>query len=399
FGFGLMSLVAEGCILLRTCQNNDCDVGVATTDKELRKNFIGTPEMVENMMRFIARDVRENLAKLGYKSLDDLHGRADLLEQVWGEHLGLDIAEILPGKAEPMPQQKYEMEHPNHRIDPQRPEFVSIDEKIWTEDRSEIIERIMKGEKYAWEGEIDNEDRTTGAYLSSKVRNTIIEKMGRDKVLEEDSLSLKFNGVAGQSFGAFGMQGMTVKANGANDGVGKSLSGGKIILSAKETDKNLVEIADQNTILGNSALYGATSGELFAAGRAGNRFGDRLSGATAVIDGAGSHACNYMTGGSVAILGSVGDNFASGMSGGEVFVFDEYDELEEKTFEGSKHKILNDMDWETEKRLKGMIQKQFKETGDIKAKTILKDWDNAVKKFKYVDGARKIDDAPKPMAA
>lgn len=390
YGFGLQALMAEGCQLLRICQTGKCAPGVATNDPELVKHFEGTPEMVQNMMLFIARDMQETIAGLGFKSVDEILGRTDLLEQVWGDHLGLDLDEILGKNAPPLPQQKCELNGSrNERPDPQRPNYVSLDDDLWAREGKAIMRAVKIGSKFVWDVPINNEDRTFGARTSYNIRNAVINDagLGRYYKLKEDTITLNTKGIAGQSFGAFGLEGITMRTNGANDGAGKSLSGAKLVFTPKQSDTQISLHPEFNTIVGNAALYGATKGQFYAAGRAGNRFAVRMSGGEAVIDGAGSHACNYMTGGNVAILGKVGKNFGSGMSGGRAFVFDENNMLARNTYEGTRGKISLLSSSEDKQKLHSMITKHFNETGDQHAKRLLEDWDNVVHKFKVVKGA------------
>ncbi|MBL4804411.1 MAG: hypothetical protein JKY71_06055 [Alphaproteobacteria bacterium] len=404
YGYGLQALIAEGCKLVRSCQNNDCPFGVATTDEELRKKFIGTPEMVENMMRMIAEDVRETLSELGLKSIDEAIGRVDLLEQVWGQDLGLSFDTVLPGWKAEVTDQKCTLEdgQRNDRVDPQNPNRISIDEKMIAAagGTDAITVKLLLGEQWAVESDIENEDRVVGTRISGRVLGALNDYFAKaagntseglahyknGKVtLDEDSIRLSVKGVAGQSAGAWLMNGMTLNIEGgANDGVGKSLSGGKIVIRPDQGGPIAGNTQD-NVILGNTPLYGATAGELYAAGRAGNRFAMRLSGATAVAEGAGTHACNYMTAGIAVILDDVGHNFGSGMSGGTAFVYDRQDTLTSRSHKDVKAKIRSVNDNEAD-QLKSIIQKHFDETASLYAKSLLDDWDNAVAHFKVVHG-------------
>jgi glutamate synthase domain-containing protein 2/glutamate synthase domain-containing protein 3/glutamate synthase domain-containing protein 1 len=386
YGYGLQALIAEGCELVRSCQNGDCPFHIAGGEGV----FMGTPEMVMNMMEFIAEDVREILAELGFKSIDEALGRTDLLEQVWGQDLGLTLDEILPGLKDLKPEQIKETRcqlaegKRNDRIDPKNPNKVQLGDQILTGHKDEIIGKIVSGSRFEASYDICNEDRTFGARISGTLRKTIIDQKGRATRLKEDQIKLNLKGCAGQSFGAFLMQGMTLDLEGAaNDGVGKSLSGGKIVIRPDSLSE-IYNNTQNNVILGNAVLYGASSGELYAAGRAGNRFGIRLSGATAVVEGTGTNACNYMTAGTAVILGDVGHSFGSGMSGGEAFVYDENDTFKKKAHGDVKGKVAAVQDEATKDRLKGLVTKHFNETGSQHAKKILNDWDNAVQKFKTI---------------
>jgi glutamate synthase domain-containing protein 2/glutamate synthase domain-containing protein 1/glutamate synthase domain-containing protein 3 len=387
YGYGLQALIAEGCKLLRSCQNNDCAYGVATTDAELRKKFIGTPQMVENMMRFIAEDTREELAKLGFKSIDEVIGRADLLKQTWGHAKGLDIKQILPGQKADVISQVCALaaDQRNDRVDPQDPTRMTIDEKaLQDHDADQIIADITAGGTWSYDSDITNEDRTAGSRLSGVLRKKLTDQFGYDYKLDEDTVTLNLKGVAGQSVGAWLMDGMTIRLEGgANDGVGKSLSGGKIVIKPEENSP-LADNSQDNVILGNTAFYGAMRGEAYMAGQAGNRFAMRLSGATVVAEGAGTHACNYMTAGTAVLLGEVSENFGSGMSGGEAFVYDFSKKLEARSHADVKNKICSVSDDETRDRLRAIVQKHFDETGSKHAANILGDWDNAIERFKVI---------------
>ncbi len=412
YGYGLQALIAEGCRLYRSCQNNDCPEGIATTDPALRKEFTGEEYMIENMMDFIAEDVREILAKVGAKSIDEVFGRVDLLEQIWGQDKGVDLTRILPGLHDSLEEQQLKCAlkdgERNERIDPKDPKKVTLDEQILSKEKKKLLRGIRKQQKQGVFNKfgrflkkhidganpntileqtytINNEDRTFGGRISGVLRKHVIDEYGYDAQLAEDSIVLNLEGVAGQSLGAALMEGVTIRAEAANDGVGKSLSGGKIVLSPNKKGSIYTENrAYENVILGNAALYGAQAGELYAAGKAGNRFAVALHGASAVVEGAGANACNFMSAGTVAILGEVGHSFGAAMSGGEAFVYDEKENLASKLHDDVKNKVTTIQDKETKAQLKAMVQKHFNETGSKRAKSMLDDWDNAVKKFKHI---------------
>jgi glutamate synthase (NADPH/NADH) large chain len=312
YGIGTASLLAMGCIMVRQCHSNTCPVGVCTQDQALRARFTGTADKVVNLMTFIAEDVREILADLGFSHLDQVIGRTDLLRQVSRGSAMLDDLDLSPllVRADPSARVVYKPTLRNEVPD-------SLDSQI-LRDGAPFFER---GEKMQLDYHVRNVQRAIGTRASSH----IVRTYGMDG-LPEDRLRVTLEGSCGQSLGAFGVKGLTLEVIGeANDYVGKGLSGATIIIRppslARYTGKD-------NTIIGNTVLYGATSGKLFAAGQAGERFAVRNSGAIAVIEGCGSNGCEYMTGGTVVILGAVGENFAAGMTGGMAFIYDRQARLE-----------------------------------------------------------------------
>jgi len=311
FGFGTAALVALGCILMRKCHRGTCPVGIATQDPRLRERFAGDPEHLCNCMRFIAADVRELMADLGFRTFDEMVGRVErLCTRRAVEHFkarGLDLAAIL---AAPQPADGQAL----RCVRPQADRLA--DHLDWDIiDRAEAA--IERKEKTRLDVPIRNVNRTVGTILS----NRIVARHGRAG-LEDGTLEITARGSAGQSFGAFLAPGVTLKLIGdANDYLGKGLSGGRIIV---RTPGGSPFIAHENTIAGNTLLYGATAGQVFINGRAGERFAVRNSGATAVVEGVGDHGCEYMTGGCVVVIGQTGRNFAAGMSGGVAYVFDEH---------------------------------------------------------------------------
>jgi glutamate synthase (NADPH/NADH) large chain len=306
FGIGTASLVAMGCIMVRQCHSNTCPVGVCVQDERLREKFTGTPEKVVNLMTFIAEEVRELLAQIGFRSLDEVIGRTDLIEQIsrGAEHLDdLDLNPLLV------------------RVDSPNPPYCVNQGRVEVPDTLDA--RILKdaerfflhGEKLELSYSVRNTQRAIGARSASEVTR----RFGMHH-LPEARLTLQLKGSAGQSLGAFLVQGIAIEVTGdANDYVGKGLSGGLIALKPAQ---RFADLASENTIIGNTCLYGATSGKLFAAGEAGERFAVRNSGAIAVVEGCGANGCEYMTGGHVVILGAVGENFGAGMTGGMAFVYD-----------------------------------------------------------------------------
>ncbi|HIC77144.1 MAG TPA: glutamate synthase large subunit, partial [Candidatus Dadabacteria bacterium] len=307
YGIGTASLVAMGCILVRQCHSNTCPVGVCSQDEKLREKFTGTPEKVINLFSFIAEEVREILASLGFKSVDEIIGRADLLYQLNRGSSDLDDLDLNPV----LTTIDSIIGNYNEKIDQINKVPDSLDLTI-IEDAKALFD---KNQKIQLAYNIQNTDRALGTRFASEVTT----KIGMKK-LDDDHIVIKLKGSAGQSFGAFNVQGMTLKLYGdSNDYVGKGLSGGKIVIQPSMTSSLL---SNKNVIIGNTVLYGATSGKLYASGMAGDRFCVRNSGAEAIVEGCGDNGCEYMTGGNVVILGEVGNNFGAGMTGGMAFVYD-----------------------------------------------------------------------------
>ncbi|MBI3499372.1 MAG: glutamate synthase large subunit [Proteobacteria bacterium] len=365
FGIGTTSLVAMGCILVRQCHSNTCPVGICTQDEKLRAKFEGTPEKVVNLFSFVAEEVREILASLGAKSLTDVIGRTELLTQVYrgGHELDdLDLNSIL-AQADTGGQ-------PRHCTVKGRIEVPETLDQQMIEDARRSLE---DGEKMQLAYNIRNTHRAIGTKLSSR----ITRRFGMDG-LQPGHVTVRLRGSAGQSLGAFAVQGLKLEVFGdANDYVGKGLSGG-IIVVRQMTASPLV--SNKNTIIGNTVLYGATAGKLFAAGQAGQRFAVRNSGAAAVVEGAGSNACEYMTGGTVAILGPVGDNFGAGMTGGMAFVYDADATFTHRVNPDSitYHRIEVEH-WE--RVLRTLIEEHAEATGSRFAERLLVDWDLELGKF------------------
>ena len=368
FGFATAPLVTLGCIMMRVCHLNTCPVGVATQDPRLRKRFAGDPEYVVNFMRFIAQELREIMAKLGFRKLEDMVGRTDKLIP-WPaiahwKASGLDLTPILHQPQAVAETGRFRQRAQEHGLE------NALDVTTLLELCRPAIER---GEKVKAELPVFNINRVVGTITGSE----ITKRHGPDG-LPEDTVHLKFNGSAGQSFGAFIPRGMTLELEGdANDYFGKGLSGGKLIVYPP---RGSTFAAEENIIIGNVALYGATSGELFARGVAGERFAVRNSGACAVVEGVGDHGCEYMTGGRVVVLGATGRNFAAGMSGGIAYVLDEtggfraHCNLELVTLER-----LEDAD-EIEEIWK-LIQRHQTYTHSERAARILERWKESVRKF------------------
>jgi glutamate synthase domain-containing protein 3 len=368
FGFATAPLVALGCIMMRVCHLNTCPVGVATQDPELRKRFTGDPAHAVNFMKFIAQEVREIMAQLGFRSVPEMVGRTDILEMrnaiAHYKARGLDYSRIL-----------YQPE-----VGKDVGRFAQIPQDHGIQDSLDVTTLVPlakpaleKGEKVVANLPIRNVNRVVGTILGSHV-----SKRYGAKGLPEDTIRLNFKGSAGQSFGAFVPKGMTLTLEGdANDYVGKGLSGGKIILYPPQGS---TFVAEKNMIIGNVALYGATSGEAYFRGMAGERFCVRNSGVNTVVESVGDHGCEYMTGGRVIVLGSTGRNFAAGMSGGIAYILDE---------SGTFHKNCNQQmvalekleDAEEIQQVRQMIENHQKYTQSTKAAAVLNDWNAILPKF------------------
>jgi glutamate synthase (NADPH/NADH) large chain len=364
YGIGTASLIAMGCIMVRQCHSNTCPVGVCTQDEGLRSKFSGTPDKVINLFTFIAEEVREILAKLGVRSLQDVVGRTDLLMQVsrGGEHLDdLDLNPLLvkadPGAGKPFCTIEGRNEVPD-----------TLDAQI-VRDAAPMLER---GEKMQLTYTVQNTARAIGTRTSSHMVRTF----GLDG-LPPGHLTVQLKGSAGQSLGAFAVQGLRLEVTGeANDYVGKGLSGATIVVRPTPGLAN----PHKNAIIGNTVLYGATSGRLFAAGLAGERFGVRNSGATAVIEGCGANGCEYMTGGTVVILGSVGFNFAAGMTGGMAFVHDA-DGRFRKALNAESVVVNRVVSPHWQGVLKRLVEEHQRETHSALADDLLRNWDLALEHF------------------
>jgi len=359
FGFATAPLIVCGCIMMRKCHNNTCPVGVATQDPELRKHFKGKPEHVINFFRFIAMEVREIMSQLGFRTMDEMIGRVDMLKvnesnRHW-KTKNLDFGAIL-----------YRPELPSRFGQRKTMNQEEQTAKVLDKKLLDIAKPALeKCEKVNGCFKIKNTDRTVGAMLSGEVT-----KQYGNKGLPEDTINFTFDGTAGQSFGAFAAPGVTLCLKGdANDYLGKGLSGGKLIVALHE-DSTLK--SDENIIAGNTLLYGATSGEAYINGRVGERFAVRNSGAFAVVEGVGDHGCEYMTDGRVVILGETGRNFGAGMSGGIAYVFDENDNFSSKcNFEMIEIDELTEEDMDF---VRNMIQNHVNYTQSSKGKKILADW-------------------------
>jgi glutamate synthase (NADPH/NADH) large chain len=365
YGIGTASLIAMGCIMVRQCHSNTCPVGVCVQDPKLREKFVGTPEKVVNLFTFLAEEVREILAQLGFRSLNEVIGRTDLLHQVsrGAEHLDdLDLNPLL-AQVDPGENARYcTLQGRNEVPD-------TLDARIVADARPLFEE----GEKMQLAYNARNTQRAIGTRLSSMVTR----KFGMYG-LQPGHITVRLRGTAGQSLGAFAVQGIKLEVMGdANDYVGKGLSGGTIVVSPNSASPL---ISNKNTIIGNTVLYGATAGKLFAAGQAGERFAVRNSGASVVVEGCGSNGCEYMTGGLAVILGPVGDNFGAGMTGGMAYIYDEAGTLPSRINEESVvYQRIEVAHYENQ--LKHLIQEHVAETQSRFAEELLNDWERVLPKF------------------
>jgi glutamate synthase (NADPH/NADH) large chain len=366
FGIGTLSLVAMGCIMVRQCHSNTCPVGICTQDPKLRDKFVGTPEKVINLMTFIAEEVRDILARLGFRSLDEVIGRTELLRQVsrGAEHLDdLDLNPVLAKVDADDSQRRFSLSTFRNAV----PD--SLDAQI-IKDAAAVFSR---GEKMQLTYSVRNVHRAVGTSLSGEITRTF----GMSK-LADGHVTVRLRGAAGQSLGAFLCKGITLEVFGdANDYVGKGLSGGIIVVRPAVSSP----LASQdNTIIGNTVLYGATSGRLFAAGQAGERFAVRNSGANVVVEGCGANGCEYMTGGVAVVLGGVGANFGAGMTGGMAFVYDAERSFERRANPDSiVWRRLGSMHWEGV--LLDLVREHATRTDSKWAKGLLEDWDRTAADF------------------
>jgi glutamate synthase (NADPH/NADH) large chain len=393
FGFATAPLIASGCIMMRKCHLNTCPVGVATQDPVLRKRFTGQPEHVINYFFFVAEELREIMADLGFATLDEMVGRVDRLDMTravghWKAQ-GVDLSKILHQVQPKKGVKIHNCETQNHRLD------TAIDHELIAASR----DAIENGQPVRLDRKVRNVDRTVGAMLSGE-----IAKRHGHAGLPEDSILIRFTGTAGQSFGAFLSRGVSLELTGdSNDYVGKGLSGGRIVVKPPE---GLSREPTENIIVGNTVLYGAIAGEAYFHGVAGERFAVRNSGAIAVVEGTGDHGCEYMTGGVVVVLGKTGRNFAAGMSGGVAYVYDpdgNFENLCNKAMvtlekiapaaegedkEMPRQRSLNvgdagmgDLLRFDAERLRILVERHLLHTGSPRARALLGDWDNALGKF------------------
>jgi glutamate synthase (ferredoxin) len=368
FGFATAPLVATGCIMMRVCHLNTCPAGIATQDPRLREKFKGKPEHVVNFMRFVAEELRELMAELGFRTVEEMVGRVDRLEPRQAiEHWkakGLDFSNLLYSPEVDPDWGRYCQDEQDHGIE------RSLDMTVLLDLCAPALER---GEEVVAELPIRNVNRVVGTITGSE----ITRKYGA-KGLPEDTIRLHFRGSAGQSFGAFIPPGMSLSLEGdANDYVGKGLSGGKI---AVFPPREATFAAEDNIIVGNVALYGATGGEAFIRGLAGERFCVRNSGANAVIEGVGDHACEYMTGGRVVVLGTTGRNFAAGMSGGIAYVLDEAGDFASRV-NGQMVSLERLTDAGETEEVRRLVERHLEHTSSSRARQVLDAWDDLVPKF------------------
>ncbi len=366
WGVATAALVVEGCIIMRKCHLNTCPVGIATQNKELRKRFAGKPEHVVNFFQFLAQDLREIMAELGFRTVDEMVGRADKLKvrdniDHW-KYKDLDLNRILFQEENDPSETLYQSIEQEHHIDSQ------LDWKLVEQAEN----ALKKKEKVSGAFKVLNTDRSVGTILSNE-----ISKRHKGEGLAEDTIDFEFRGSAGQSFGAFTAPGLTMRLEGeANDYFGKGLSGSKLILYPfKETTYK----ANENIIVGNVAFYGATSGEAYINGVGGERFCVRNSGVKAVIEGIGDHGCEYMTGGAAIILGEIGRNFAAGMSGGVAYLYDPNGTSVDRC--NPEMVDFDPLDSEDKLFLEKMVNNHKEYTNSEVATTLLADWENSLTKF------------------
>ena len=367
YGFATAPLVASGCIMMRKCHLNTCPVGIATQDKDLRKNFKGTPEHVINYFYYVANELRQIMAELGFRTLTEMIGQTHKINSNKAiQHYkakGLDLSSILHRPAEYRKMSLRNSEKQDHCLE------NVLDMKIL----KVAAAAIEQGTKTSLSYPIHNTDRSLSAILSNE-----ISKRHGHTGLPEDTLTLNFKGSAGQSFGAFGTFGLTLNLEGnTNDYLGKGMSGAKIIVKKPPT---ATFVAHENIIVGNVCLFGAVNGEAYINGIAGERFAVRNSGAIAVVEGVGDHCCEYMTGGNIIVLGNTGRNFAAGMSGGTAFIFDP----ESKFVNGlcnTETIEFEPIEEEEAATLKSLIENHVKYTQSEKGSALLGDWENSLKSF------------------
>jgi glutamate synthase (NADPH/NADH) large chain len=366
FGFATAPLIVSGCVMMRVCHLDTCPVGIATQNPRLRERFTGEPEFVENFFRFLAQEVREYLADLGLRSIDEAVGRADLLDFTpavhhWKGH-GLDLSTVLHRPVIPAGTGLRRMRSQDHQL-----------ERSFDNHLLELAAPALEnGTPVTASAPVRNDHRSVGAMLGGEVTRRY-----RGKGLPDGTITFTLTGTAGQSFGAFVPRGVTLRLFGdANDYVGKGLSGGRLIVRPHESAPFA---AEANVIAGNTVLYGATSGELFLRGQVGQRFAVRNSGATAVVEGVGDHGCEYMTGGMVAVLGPTGRNFAAGMSGGTAYLLDVEPELVNRELVD-----LDPVTGEAAVALRNLVSRHYTETGSAVAEKLLVDWNASLARFTAV---------------
>ena len=368
FGFATVPLIAMGCIMMRKCHLNTCPVGIATQDPTLRARFQGQPEQVVNYFYFVAEELRKYMAQLGVRSIDEMKGRVDLLKATNQEHRWkakhLDLSPILTRVSVPAYLKPYDATQQDHGLEKVKDQWLI----------EQAAPALESGTAITIKTPIFNGDRTFGTMLSNRVANVYgVEG------LPEDTIRIECKGSAGQSFGAFGAKGLFMDLEGdANDYFGKGLSGASLVV---RPPVGAGFVPEENIIIGNVALYGATRGHVFIRGKAGERFAVRNSGATAVVEGVGDHGCEYMTGGRVIILGETGRNFAAGMSGGIAYVLDAAGTFAEQRCNQEMVDLEAIADEEEVAFLHEQIEAHFNLTGSTLAKALLEDWENSLRAF------------------
>ncbi len=370
FGMATAALIVNGCIMLRKCHLNTCSVGIATQDPELRKQFAGKPEYVVNYFMFVAEELREIMANLGFKTVEEMVGRVDLLDtrqavDHW-KAKGVDLSRLLCVAPRSDEVATHNCTVQDHGLE------LALDHELIAQSKSAITDKEIVTINLP----IQNSNRTVGAMLSG----TIAKKYG-ESGLPDNTININFSGSAGQSFGAFLANGINISLEGdANDYMAKGMGGGKIAIRPPQGSSF---VAEDNIIIGNVALYGATDGKAFIRGKAGERFCVRNSGAEAVVEGVGDHGCEYMTGGTVVVLGNTGRNFGAGMSGGIAYIYDPDDDFSTRFNSGLADLELlkeeNDIQY-----LRSLIEEHAHSTGSDPAHVILNNWDKSIASFKKV---------------
>ena len=368
FGFATAPMITMGCVMMRKCHLNTCPVGIATQDPQLRKMFSGKPEHVINYFHFVAEEFRKIMARLGFRTVNEMIGKVEKLNvreaiDHW-KAKGLDFSNILKKIEVPPGVGVYCMKKQDHGLE------KALDHSLIEKAKP----ALESGERVEFSQKIRNINRTVGTLLSHEIAKRYGEAM-----LPEDTIVIHCQGSAGQSFCAFGAKGITMQVEGdANDYFCKGLSGAKVIIQPPEES---TFVSEENILIGNVALYGATSGELYARGIAGERFCVRNSGARAVVEGVGDHGCEYMTGGRAAILGPTGRNFAAGMSGGVAYVLDEKGDFESCRCNTEMVDLESVTDPNDVAELRKLIEKHYQYTGSTVAKSILDQWENKLSQF------------------
>ncbi|MDG1239991.1 MAG: glutamate synthase-related protein, partial [Planktomarina sp.] len=382
YGIGTAALIAMGCIMVRQCQSNTCPVGVCTQDEALRDKFTGSADKVVNLITFYAQEVREILAGIGARSMDEVIGRADLLSQVSRGSAHLDDLDLNPLliTVDGADEITYDRNKSRNAV----PD--TLDAQI-VRDAARFLQ---DGEKMQLQYAVQNTSRSIGTRVSSH----IVTKFGMRNSLQSDHLTIKLQGSAGQALGAFAAPGLKLEVAGeANDYVGKGLSGGLIVVRPPQISPL---VASENTIIGNTVLYGATDGFLFASGRAGERFAVRNSGAKTVIEGCGSNGCEYMTGGVAVVLGSIGANFGAGMTGGMAYLYDPAGKTDPMmNMETLVTCPVSVAHWQ--EVLKALITRHVSETNSVKGADILQRWEEEKRNFVQVCPKEMLVHLPAPL--